>query len=164
VHRDVRAHLVLTPHPGEYQRLAAALGIRADAVDPKERPAAASQLAQRLGCVVVLKGERTIVSDGVQTWTNHTGNAALATAGTGDVLTGVIAGLVAQFFRAHLGAGSRQVTPQQQGGLSLLDCARLGVHLHGLAADRWARAHGQAGMLATDLLGEIPAAIAEMRG
>jgi len=60
--------------------------------------------------------------------------------------------------------GTRQVTPQQQGGLSLFDCARLGVHLHGLAADHWATRRGQSGMLATDLLEEIPDVLAGLRG
>ncbi len=95
-----------------------------------------------------------MVSDGIHTWTNTTGGAALATAGTGDVLTGVIAGLIAQFAEDRGGLGVR---------LSLFDCARLGVYVHGRAADRWAEAHGDAGLLAEDLLGLIPDAIAELR-
>ncbi len=162
-HRDFRAPAVLTPHPGEYRRLAVALGLDGDPVDPARRPAAAEQLAQRLGCVVVLKGAATIVTDGVQTWINPSGNVSLATAGTGDVLTGVIAGFVGQFFRPHVGASSSPITPRPQGGLRLYDCARLGVYVHGLAADRWAQRHGQAGLLATDLLTELPGAIAELR-
>ncbi len=162
-HRDFRAPAVLTPHPGEYRRLAAALGLDGDPVDPARRPAAAEQLAQRLGCVVVLKGAATIVTDGVQTWSNPSGNVALATAGTGDVLTGVIAGLIGQFFKRHAGASSSPITPLPQGDLSLYDCARLGVYVHGLAADRWAQRHGQAGLLATDLLTELPGTIAELR-
>ncbi len=150
--RDLRASSILTPHPGEYRRLAEALAIEADPVRPDARPAAAEQLARRLGCVVVLKGAPTVVSDGINTSTNTTGNVALATGGSGDVLTGVIAALVAQQV-----AGS---SPQEP---SLYDCARLGVHLHGLAADRWASAHGVAGMLATDLLEEIPDAMAALR-
>jgi NAD(P)H-hydrate epimerase len=147
--RDLKTPAVLTPHPGEYRRLAATLGLDGDPTDPGKRNAAAGQLAQRLGCVVVLKGAGTVVSDGIDTWTNETGNVALATAGTGDVLTGVIAGLIAQ----HSGAG----------GLSLFDCARLGVHAHGLAADRWSAAHGATGLLAGDLLEELPHVIDELR-
>jgi NAD(P)H-hydrate epimerase len=162
-HRDMRANAILTPHPGEFARLAKNLGFDADPLDPKERPAAAEELARRLGCVVVLKGHHTIVTDGVSTCENTTGNVALATAGTGDVLTGIIAGFVAQFFKANLGNTSRQITAQQQGGLSLLDCARLGTHLHGLAADRWAKEHGDAGMTALDLVNEIPGALRTMR-
>ena len=147
--RDLKAQAVLTPHPGEYRRLAATLGIDADPGDAESRTAAAQELAQRLGCVVVLKGAGTVVSDGINTWTNVTGNVALATAGTGDVLTGVIAGLVAQHGRA--------------GGLSLFDCARLGVVAHGLAADRWSVSHGDTGLLAEELLDELPYVMAELR-
>jgi NAD(P)H-hydrate epimerase len=147
---DLKAQSILTPHPGEFRRLAEALGVDADPADPAARAPAAEALAQRLGCVVVLKGAGTVVSDGIDTWTNASGNVALATAGTGDVLTGVIAGFVAQHARA--------------GGLSLYDCARLGVHAHGLAADRWAATHGTTGLLAEDLLDELPDVIAGLRG
>ncbi len=163
-HRDMRASCILTPHPGEFERLARSLGFEMSPADPKSRPRAAEELARRLGCVVVLKGSRTVISDGVHTHENQSGNVALATAGTGDVLTGVIAGFVAQFFKPHLGTTSRQITAQQQGGLSLLDCAQLGVHLHGLAADHWAAKHGQAGMTAIDLIEAIPDALKSMRG
>jgi NAD(P)H-hydrate epimerase len=146
---DLKARAVLTPHPGEYRRLAATLGIDADPTDAESRTAAARELAQRLGCVVVLKGAGTVVSDGINTWTNFTGNVALATAGTGDVLTGIIAGLVAQHART--------------GGLSLYDCARLGVVAHGMAADRWSVSHGDTGLLAEELLDELPYVMAELR-
>jgi NAD(P)H-hydrate epimerase len=162
-HRDMRCSAILTPHPGEFARLAKNLGFDADPVDSSTRPAAAEQLARRLGCVVVLKGHRTIITDGMSTHENTTGNTALATAGTGDVLTGIIAGLVAQFFKPSLGNTSKQITAQQQGGLSLLDCARVGVHIHGLAADNWAAQHGRAGMTALDLLAHVPDAILSMR-
>jgi NAD(P)H-hydrate epimerase len=148
--RDLKAQAVITPHPGEYRRLAEALGLDTDPAGAASRSAAAAQLARRLGCVVVLKGAGTVVSDGISTWTNTSGNVALATAATGDVLTGVIAGLVAQHARA--------------GGLSLYDCARLGVHAHGLAADRWSAAHGDTGLLAGELLQELPHVLAELRG
>lgn len=147
--RDLKAQAVITPHPGEYRRLAEALGLDADPARSESRQAAAEELARRLGCVVVLKGAGTIVSDGINTWTNASGGVALATAGTGDVLTGVIAGLVAQHARA--------------GGLSLYDCARLGVHAHGLAADRWSAGHGDTGLLAGELLEELPHVIAGLR-
>ncbi|MHC4990804.1 MAG: NAD(P)H-hydrate dehydratase [Planctomycetota bacterium] len=150
---DFRASAVLTPHPGEYRRLAEALALDVDPVDPDGRVEQAETLARRLGCVVVLKGAGTVVTDGLESWVNPTGNAALATAGTGDVLTGVIAGLVAQF-------ADRAGRP---GRLSLAACARLGVYVHGLAADRWAARHGNAGLLAKDLLAELPDAVQAMR-
>jgi ADP-dependent NAD(P)H-hydrate dehydratase len=163
-HRDLRAQAVLTPHPGEYERLASALGIKHDPINPGTREIAAQDLARRLGCVVVLKGRHTIISDGLNTYINYTGNVALASGATGDVLTGMLAGFIAQFFKAPLGTGARQIGALQQGGMSLLDCARLAVHAHGLAADLWAELHGAAGMLATDLLNEIPAALRLIRG
>ncbi len=161
--QDFRAPAVLTPHPGEYRRLAEALGLDGDPIDKSRRPAAAEQLAQRLGCVVVLKGAGTVVTDGVQTWINSTGNVALATGGSGDVLTGVIAGLIGQFFKPHVSGMDSAAAPSQSAGLSLFECARLGVYLHGLAADRWADRHGDSGLLATDLLAELPAAQAQLR-
>ena len=150
--RDLRAAAVLTPHPGEYARLARALEIDADPVDPQQRPGAAETLARRIGCIVVLKGAGTVVSDGISTWTNTSGNPALATAGTGDVLTGVIAGLVAQY------------ASRPDGPLSLYDCARIGVYAHGLAADRWRDANSgiESGMLAADLLRELPGALGRL--
>jgi NAD(P)H-hydrate repair Nnr-like enzyme with NAD(P)H-hydrate dehydratase domain len=101
-------------------------------------------LATRLGCVVVLKGHATVVTDGIQTWTCPAGGPALATAGTGDVLTGVIASLLAQRL------DWRSVST------ALYDAARLGVLVHAMAGDRWAQRQADRGMLAGDLLAEIP--------
>ncbi len=140
---DFRASAVLTPHPGEYLRLARALGITLDPCDEAQREEATAQLAQRLGCVVVLKGHRTVISDGINTTRNETGSVALATAGTGDVLTGMIAGLIAQFERQR----------------SVYECARIAVHLHGQAAELWAKQHGNAGMTAMELLEQVPMAL-----
>lgn len=152
---DLRAAAILTPHPGEFRRLATSLGLRdLDPEDDARRPAAAAALSRRLGCVTVLKGHRTIVSDGLRAWRCDAGNAALATAGSGDVLTGVVAAFVAQFHRSTLPAGSRR---------SLFECARLAVEVHAQAADRWAARHGNSGMLATDLVNELPAAVESLR-
>lgn len=161
-HRDFRAAAVLTPHVGEFRRLAAALGAT---IDPVAQPqAAAEDLARRLGAVVVLKSAATVVTDGHRTWTHNSPNSALATAGSGDVLTGLIAGLIAQLHRRPLGAGSATITSERQGGLSLYDCARLGVRAHALAAEAWvARANASGGLLAPDLLAEIPAALESLR-
>ena len=128
---------VLTPHPGEYRRLARAAGIEQDPIAAESRPAAAEQLARFHHAVVVLKGHRTVVSDGRRSYINPTGNPALATAGTGDVLTGVIAALMAQ-------------------GLEPFDAAGLGVELHGAAGDAWAKRHGVSGLLARELADELP--------
>ncbi len=158
--RDFHAAAVLTPHPGEFKRLAAPLNLHHDPVKPESRPAAAAALAQRLGCIVVLKGAGTVVSDGQRTWTSDAANPVLATAGTGDVLSGIIAGLVSQFvaIRAH---PKLPVAPGRP--LDLFDAARLAVRVHALAADRWSRTQGASGgLLAMELAGEIPAAIATL--
>ncbi|MHC5114765.1 MAG: NAD(P)H-hydrate dehydratase [Planctomycetota bacterium] len=150
VQRDVSGDVVLTPHPGEYRRLARSLNLDPATETDDQRIEAAEGLARRLGCVVVLKGARTVISNGLETAVNETGNVVLATAGTGDVLTGIIAGLVAQFYR------------QTGGPLSLLECARVAVHVHGRAADLWAARRGDAGMTAGDLLNLVPDALAEI--
>ncbi len=157
--RDFRAAAILTPHVGEASRLGEALGVGADPREEGRREEAAGDLARRLGCVIVLKAARTIVSDGHQTWSHDHPNSALGTAGTGDVLCGTIAGLVAQHFRP--GFAGRPAAP---GSLSLFDCARIGVVAHATAAQRWVYRRGASGgLLATDLLEEIPAAIESLR-
>jgi len=135
---------VLTPHPGEFRRLAKPLGITHDPTDESRRPDAAAELAQLHRGTVVLKGHRTAVSDGQRVFINDTGNAALATAGSGDVLTGLIAALLAQ-------------------GMDAFDAAVLGVHVHGRAADDWAKAHGPSGLTAMELAQRLPAALHALR-
>lgn len=165
--RDFHAAAVLTPHPGEFRKLAKPFGVDEDPVDPKTRPRAAEHLAQRLGCIVVLKGAGTVVSDGHRTWVNTTGNAVLATAGTGDVLAGVIAGLAAQFVAKPEHARPWPMPPKPRPAgkpLDLFDAARLAVAAHGMAAHRWRAARGaSAGMLASELLVELPAVIESLR-
>jgi len=139
-HRSGEQPLVLTPHPGEYARLAQRLGLGHDATDAAQRPAAAAALAHAHRAVVVLKGRRTVVTDGRAVYVNETGNPALATAGSGDVLTGLLAALIAQ-------------------GMAALDAAILAVHAHGAAADLWAGEHGRRGMLARELADLLPAAL-----
>lgn len=131
------ADIVLTPHPGEFERLAKPLGITDCPTDANTRPAAAAKLARAHHGVVLLKGRHTVVTDGERMYVNQTGNPALATAGCGDVLTGVIAALMAQ-------------------GAPAFDAAVLGAYLHGLAADRWADRHGRSGLRARDLADELP--------
>lgn len=136
--------LVMTPHPGEFARLAKPLGIEHSPTDEAQRPEAAAALAKAHHAVVVLKGRHTVVSDGRQVYLNRTGNAALATAGSGDVLTGVIASLMGQ-------------------GLEPFDAAVLGVHVHGLGADDWAQRFGPAGLTARQLIDLLPAAMHRLR-
>lgn len=162
---DLRAPAILTPHPGEFDRLAAALGLEADPRDPARRPEAARMLAGRLGCVVALKGAGTVVSDGLSHWVNDTGGPVLATGGTGDVLAGLIGGLVAQHADVSgpiVPGGERPASP------GLADLARIAVRAHGLAADGWAAEHGgrarAAGMRPEELADRLPAVLADLRG
>lgn len=160
--RDVRAAAILTPHPGEYGRLATSLTIRHDPVDPETRPVAAESLAQRLGVVVALKGAQTVVSDGQRTWTCGLVCPALATGGTGDVLAGVIAGLVAQFVPPLVYLR----LPKRPAGkpLDLWEATCLGVQAHALAGQAWSAKHkATGGLLATELADEIPEAIESLR-
>jgi NAD(P)H-hydrate epimerase len=161
LHQDFRAAAVLTPHPGEFRRLAASLKIAIDPVKEATRPAAAETLAQRLGCVVVLKGAGTVVSDGQRTWVNTSGSPVLATGGTGDVLSGVIAGIVSQYVAPM--TGPRAARPKER-PLDLFDAARIAVWAHGAAGERWAAEHrATAGLLAPELTELVPAVIEEIR-
>ncbi len=132
---------ILTPHPGEAARL---LGSTSAAVNG-DRVGAARRLAERSGAVVVLKGAATVVADPEgRVAINPTGGPALGTGGTGDVLTGVVAGLFAQ-------------------GLGAFEAATLGVFIHGDAADRIAARSGASGLLASELADEVPACCASLR-
>ncbi len=121
---------LLTPHPGEAARL---LGVSAREIQA-DRPRAVREIAERYRCVTVLKGTGTLVySPGGTVWHNPTGNPGMAAAGMGDVLTGMIAALVAQ-------------------GLEAEQAAMLGVYLHGAAADRLVGAGtGPVGLTATEV-------------
>lgn len=131
---------VLTPHPGEFARI---MGTPAGVADD-ERSASAKAAAERFGQIVVLKGARTIIAtpDG-QIARSPFANAALATAGSGDVLAGTIGSLMAQ-----------RVAP--------FEAARLGVWLHGRAGERISERLGDAGLLASDLPYEIALARHEL--
>lgn len=147
--RDFRAAAVLTPHPGEFARIAKTLAITADPVNPATRADAAGALARRLGCIVVLKGEGTVVSSGHDTWVCTRGHPCLGTAGTGDVLAGVIAGIIAQHVRD---------------GLSLFDAARAAVLVHACAGERWAKDHNASGgLIASELAALLPEEVEHLR-
>lgn len=138
---QAKALPVVTPHPGEMARL---MGVTVKDVSV-DRVGIARQAAGLWGAIVVLKGARTIVAypDG-EVYINTTGNPGLATGGTGDVLTGVIAGLIAQGLTTHAAAIS-------------------GVHIHGLAGDI-AAASGTIGLIASDVVAAMPAAISGIQG
>ena len=129
--------LVLTPHPGEFARLTGqnTSAIRQDPIT------AAQNLAQKLKHTVILKGAPTVVAQpNGHVYINPTGNAGMATGGTGDVLTGLIASLIGQ-------------------GLSPANAACLGVYVHGLAGDWAATQKGQMGLIASDVANALPKAL-----
>lgn len=133
--KSVLTPTVLTPHPGELARL-----LKTSTADiQRRREAAAVEAALAFKAVVVLKGHRTIVTDGARVYVNRTGNPGMATGGAGDVLTGVIAALIGQGMRAF-------------------DAACLGARVHGAAGDLAAREIGQTGLIATDIVDHLPAA------
>ncbi len=126
--------LIMTPHPGEFARLTG----KPVSTDPSTRLRDAEAYANRTSnLVVVLKGSGTVVTDGRRSFVNTTGNPGMATGGTGDVLTGIIAALLGQ-------------------GLAPFEAARLAVHVHGCAGDRVAKRSSRIGLIATDLIDELP--------
>jgi NAD(P)H-hydrate epimerase len=137
----LKANLILTPHPGEMKRLWA--GLFREQMPP-DRQDQAGKLAQHTKTIVVLKGAGTVVTDGQKVYINKTGNPGMATAGSGDVLTGVITALIGQ-------------------GLSNFDAAVLGVHIHGSAGDIAAEKFGQVSLMATDIIESLPKAFLENR-
>lgn len=130
-------NLALTPHPGEAGRL---LGSSAGEVE-SDRLLAVRRLARESQTHVLLKGYRTLISDPEgNVLVNLTGNAGMATGGTGDVLTGVLGALLAQ-------------------GVDISEALALGAHLHGLAGDEAAAEIGQTSLIATDVINKLPEAL-----
>ena len=132
-HRDIlrgrTAPTILTPHDGEFARLGGVIG--------EDRVATAEQMARELGCIMLLKGHHTVITDGSSIYINHTGNPGMAVGGSGDVLAGIIVSLLGQ-------------------GIAPLEAAACGAWLHGAAGDLCAAEMGQYGMLPTDLLHVLP--------
>lgn len=125
-----KADIIVTPHHGEMKRIWAS--VFRDEM-PEDRIEVAGCMAKKANVCVVLKGAGTIVSDGDSYYVNTTGNAGMATGGSGDVLTGLIAALLGQ-------------------GLRALDAAVLGVYEHGRAGDAAVNARTQASMIASDII------------
>ena len=131
-HKDIvrgrTAPTILTPHAGEFGRLGG---------NPEERTVAAEAMARVLGCILLLKGHHTVITDGETTYINPTGNPGMAVGGSGDVLAGIITALLGQ-------------------GVAPLEAAACGAWLHGAAGDICAAEIGQYGMLPTDMLNALP--------
>ena len=121
---------VLTPHPKEFDRLFG------EHHSESERRNTAIQKNKELNCVIVLKGHKTFITDGIQNFENTTGNSGLAKGGSGDALTGIITSFLAQ-------------------GYTTLEAAKLGVYLHGLAADITLQTQSEESMLITDVIDNI---------
>lgn len=132
-HKDIlrgrTAPTILTPHDGEFARLGGTIGT--------DRMASARELALDLGCILLLKGHRTCITDGITDYLNQTGNPGMAVGGSGDVLSGIIVSLLGQ-------------------GIAPLEAAAVGAWLHGAAGDLCAEELGQYGMLPTDMLNALP--------
>jgi NAD(P)H-hydrate epimerase len=137
----LKAKPILTPHPGEMKRLWS--GVFREPL-PTDRQQQAGQLARHTKTVVALKGAGTVVTDGQKIYINKTGNPGMATAGSGDVLTGAITALMGQ-------------------GLSDFDAAVLGVYIHGLAGDIAAEKVGQVSLMATDIIESLSDAFLKNR-
>ena len=127
---------LLTPHPGEFSRLVN----RSTKEVQADRENLAIQYAQEQKVILILKGHGTLVTDGDRLYRNITGNPGMATAGSGDVLTGIIAAFLAQ-------------------GLEPFAAAQLGVFIHGRAGDLAANDLGEISLIATDLIDALPEAI-----
>ena len=127
--RGAGCPLVLTPHEGEFTRLGGDLS--------PGRQAAAEHMAAETGAVVLLKGHRTVITDGHQTYVNPTGNPGMATGGSGDVLAGILTSLLGQ-------------------GVPPLEAAAAAAWIHGAAGDRCAEETGEYGLIPGDMIEAIP--------
>lgn len=127
--RGAACPIILTPHEGEFRRLTQA--------PEQDRAAGAVALARQAGCIVLRKGHETIIADGKRTYVNRTGNAGMATGGSGDVLAGMLVSLLGQ-------------------GVPPLKAAAAAAWLHGTAGDLAAAELGQYAMGPNDLLDRLP--------
>lgn len=134
--KKMKAPLLLTPHPGEMARL-----VKTNAYDiQRDRLGMASNFSKKYGLFLALKGARTVISDpDGNTYINPTGNPGMATGGSGDVLSGIIGGLLSQ-------------------GINPLNALKTGIYLHGLAGDIAAARKGESGLIAGDILDTLPEA------
>jgi len=132
---------ILTPHPGEMARLT---GMKSGDVQ-SDRIEAVRRFTERYNCCLVLKGARTIITDSPERiYINPTGNPALSSGGSGDVLTGIISGLLTR-------------------GMPVIEAASAGVYLHGLAGDLLAEDMGEAGVIAGDILDVLPGLMKDLK-
>ncbi len=138
----IKLPCVITPHPGEMSRLA---GVNVEDVQ-SSREGLAKKFAKKFNVIVVLKGAGTVVANPKEkVYVNNTGNPGMATAGSGDVLTGIIAGFIAQ-------------------KIEIFSAAKAAVFIHGLAGDIAAKEKGEISLIARDILTKIPEALKQVLG
>ena len=137
--KNAKRRVILTPHPLELSRL---LDLPVEAIN-EHRLTVAREFARENNCILVLKGAATVVTDGTTTYINSSGSSALAKAGSGDVLAGFLAGVIAS-----------SVDP--------LSASALAVYLHGLAADELALELSELGVIPSDLPREMARQIAKL--
>ncbi len=131
---------IITPHPLEMSRLC---GIDAEKIC-QDRNSFCHSFAKEHSLVCLLKGNRTAVSDGERVYVNTSGNSGMATAGSGDVLSGIIGGILAQ---------------NKGGKLSMLEVASLGAYIHGLCGDNAAMKLGEYSLMASDIIDALPSVL-----
>jgi ADP-dependent NAD(P)H-hydrate dehydratase / NAD(P)H-hydrate epimerase len=138
--KKVKSRCILTPHPGEMARIT---GLSISEIN-ENRIKVAKDFSRKYGVIVVLKGASTVITDEEgQVFLNTTGNPGMATAGSGDVLTGIITALVGQ-------------------KIDMIDAAMAGVYIHGRSGDEAAKITGEYGMIASDMVKEVPRIITEI--
>jgi NAD(P)H-hydrate epimerase len=155
--------LVLTPHPGEFARLLGRSTVDVQA----DRVSLARDFAQQHELHLVLKGHRTIyASPSGQVFVNSTGNPGMGTGGSGDVLTGILAGLLGQALLAlpptNRGSNGKEPAEATSQFGPLEEVIALGIHLHGLAGDLAAETRGEKSLVASDIMGHLPSAFLKL--
>lgn len=138
---EIKEHIILTPHPGEMARL---VGISTKEIQLNRLEISRTFMKGKKNVTLILKGYNTIIMNEEKFYINKTGNPGMATAGAGDVLTGMVAALLGQ-------------------GYSPFDAAQLSVYLHGLAGDIAVREIGEISLIATDILNNLPKAFLEYK-
>jgi ADP-dependent NAD(P)H-hydrate dehydratase / NAD(P)H-hydrate epimerase len=139
IFRSSGKDIVLTPHPGEFSRL---IGMSVEEIQ-RDRVIIASRFAEKYGVTLVLKGAYTVIAGGGRTFINPTGNPAMASAGVGDVLTGIIASLIGQ-------------------GVDPFSSAVAGTYIHGMGGNLAASIKGDRGLIASDIIDSIPYTLASI--
>jgi NAD(P)H-hydrate epimerase len=143
-HNILTAELIITPHPGEMRRLCSSI---TDFEELPDREELAIEFSNTTGTVTLLKGSGTVVACGDDYYINDTGNPGMATAGSGDVLTGILAAVLAQ----HILAG-----PQGSQQQSAFEAAMMAAYVHGLAGDIACDKLGEISVTATDIIDNLP--------